>query len=187
MREAGAELVDVELPVFVREDELRVLHYEFAPSVERYLRALGPDAPMRSLADIQAFNNANAGAALKFRQVHVDTAVAIDHEGEREAYEQARARDLKFATDNLLSALGDWLECLVFPGATGCSWAARAGWPSIVVPAGYSADNRRPVGIMLVSRPWTDARLLQLAFALEQAHPVRRTPFDINPAAFRRL
>jgi Asp-tRNA(Asn)/Glu-tRNA(Gln) amidotransferase A subunit family amidase len=40
---------------------------------------------------------------------------------------------------------------------------------------------------MLVSRPWTDARLLQLAHALELAHPVRRTPFEVNPAVFRHL
>ncbi|HEX6683409.1 MAG TPA: amidase family protein [Candidatus Limnocylindrales bacterium] len=186
LREAGAQLFEVALPRFPREDETAVLHYEFAPAVDRYLAALGPHAPMRSLAAIQAFNNANAAAALKFRQVHVDAAVAIDHEREREAYRQARARDLRFATDHLLQALGETLECLVFPGASGCSWAARAGWPSIVVPAGYRSDNRRPVGVMLVSRPWTDARLLQLAHSLERAHPVRRTPFEINPAAFRR-
>ena len=186
LREAGAQLVDVDLPACDREDELAVLHYEFAPSVDRYFAAI-PHTPMRSLADIQAWNNAHAGAALKFRQVHVDTAVAIDHDRERDAYQQTRARDLRFATDNLLQALGDTLECLVFPGASGCSWAARAGWPSIVLPAGYGADNRRPVGMMLVSRPWTDGRLLQLAYALETAHPVRRTPFEINPAVFRRL
>jgi len=187
LQEAGAELVEVGLPCFGHDDEMAVLHYEFAPSVERYLAAIGPGAPMGSLADIQEFNNANADAALKFGQVHVDKAVAIDHERERDAYEQARARDLRFNAGNLMWALGDTLECLVFPGSSGRSWAARAGWPSIVIPAGYCASNRRPVGIMLVSRPWTDARLLQLAYALEQAHPVRRTPFDINPAAFRRL
>ncbi len=54
-----------------------------------------------------------------------------------------------------------------------------------MIPAGYAANNRRPVGIMLVARPWTDARLLSIAYAFEQAHPVRRTPQEINPAAFR--
>lgn len=187
LRAAGAELVDVELPNFGRDDEMAVLHFEFAPSVERYLAAIGPHAPMHTMVDIQAFNRVHAEATLKFGQIHVDIAVAIDHDSEREAYEQARARDLSFNAGNLTRALGDTLECLVFPGSSGGSWAARAGWPSIVIPAGYTANTRRPVGVMLVSRPWTDARLLQLAYALEQAHPVRRTPFDINPAAFRRL
>jgi amidase len=184
---AGAELVDVSLPVTGHDDEMTVLHYEFAPSVDRYLAALGPDAPMRTLADIQAFNRAHADAALKFGQVHVDTAVAIDHDADRAAYQAARARDQAAAADALGGALGDDREALVFPGASGCGWAARAGWPSIVIPAGYAANNRRPVGIMLVGRAWTDARLLALAYAFEQAHPVRRPPAAINPSAFRRF
>jgi amidase len=187
LRAAGAVLVDVTLPSLGHDDEMTVLHHEFAPGVDRYLAAMGDGAPMRSLAEIQAWNRAHADVALKFGQTHIDAAVAIDHEQEREAYERARERDAGITGGSLLAVLGDDLECLVFPGATGCSWAARAGWPSIVIPAGYAAKNRRPVGIMLVSRPWTDARLLALSYALEQAHPVRRAPQEINPAAFRRL
>ncbi len=181
---AGAILVDVTLPEIGHDDEMTVLHHEFAPSVDRYLEALGDGAPVRSLAEIQAWNRAHADVALKFGQIHVDTAVAVDHDRDHDAYRTARDRDLQATTGALTGAL-DGLEALVFPGANGCSWAARSGWPSIVVPAGYTANNRRPVGIMLVSRPWTDARLLALAYALEQAHPVRRSPAEINPAAFR--
>ncbi|NUR47786.1 MAG: amidase [Hamadaea sp.] len=186
LRQAGASLVDVEMPESGHEDELAVLHYEFAPAVDRYLAGLGQDSPMRTLADIQAFNLENAEVALKFRQVHVDTALAIDHVAQRPAYEQTRSRDLAFATESLLAALGG-NEFLAFTGASGCSWAARAGWPSIVIPAAYAENNRRPKGLMLVARPWNDARLLQIAYAAEQARPVRRTPFQVNPAIFRNL
>ena len=183
---AGAVLADVTLPVLDRDDELAVLHYEFGPAVDRYLATRGNGGPPRSLADIQAWNRDHADVALKFGQIHVDTAVAIDHERDRATYQETRQRDLTTATTVLSAALGD-AEALVFPGNEGCSWAARAGWPSIVVPAGYTANNRRPVGLMLVSRPWTDARLLALAYAFERAHPVRRPPEQINPAVFRRL
>jgi amidase len=182
---AGAVLVDVSLPVMDRDDELTVLHYEFAPAVDRYLAARG--ASPGTLADIQAWNRAHAEVALKFGQVHVDTAVGVDHERDFDEYHLARDRDLRATSGAMLAALREDLECLVFPRSEGCSWAARAGWPSIVIPAGYAADNRRPVGIMLVGRPWTDDRLLALAYALEVAHPVRRPPSEINPAAFRRF
>jgi amidase len=184
---AGATLVEVSLPTLDRVDEMTVLHYEFAPGVNSYLAALGAGAPLHTLADLQAWNRAHADVALKFGQVHVDTALGVDHERDRAAYRQARERDLRITTDGLDAALGDDLECLIFPRAEGCGWAARAGWPSIVIPAGYAANNRRPVGIMLVGRPWTDARLLALAHAFEQAHQVRRPPSEINPAAFRQL
>lgn len=183
---SGAVLTDVTVPSSDHDDELTVLHYEFAPGFAAYLAAAGPGAPVKSLAELQAWNEAHAGEALKFRQVHVDTAVAVDHAASRASYEEARARDLSFATSALTDALGD-RECLVFIGASGCSLAARAGWPSIVIPGGYTSDNRRPVGVMLVSRPGTDARLLALAHACEQALPPRRTPLEINPSAFRGL
>ncbi len=184
---AGAELAEVTLPVLGDQDELTVLHYEFAPAVEAYLAAFGAATPVRSLADIQAWNRLHAAQCLKFGQIHVDAAVAVDHARDRDAYLEARRRDLATTTNCLQAALGDRLEALVFPQEHGCSWAARAGWPSIVIPAGYTANNRRPVGIMLVSRAWTDDRLLALAYACEQAHPVRQAPTQINPAVFRRL
>jgi amidase len=185
LRIAGADLVDVTLPVLGRDDEMTVLHYEFGVGVDHYLATLDPEATVRTLAELGKWNREHAGRALKFGQTHVERAVAIDHEADRDAYLSARARDLQAATAALSTALGADLEALAFPGADGCSLAARAGWPSVVIPAGYTAARRRPVGLMLVSRPWTDARLLSLAYALEQAHPVRRTPEEINPAAFR--
>jgi amidase len=183
----GAVLSDVTVPSSGHDDELTVLHYEFAPGIASYLAAAGAGAPVRSLAEIQAWNQAHAGEALKFRQIHVDSAVAVDHSASASSYQEARARDLEFATSTLTTALGEEGEVLVFIGASGCSLAARAGWPSIVIPAGYTMDNRRPVGVMLVTRPGTDTRLLALAHAFEQALPARRTPFEVNPAAFRGL
>jgi amidase len=182
---AGAVLSESTLPTIEHDDELTVLHYEFGLGVDRYLATRG-SGPPHTLADIQAWNREHAGGALKFGQAHVDTAVAIDHERDAAAYRRARERDLRTTSDALEAALGE-AEALVFASNSGCSLAARAGWPSIVVPAGYTANNRRPLGLMLVGRPWTDARLLALAYAFEQAHPARRPPEQINPAAFRRF
>jgi amidase len=187
LEEAGAELIDVTLPALGQDDELVALHYEFAPAVDRYLAALGAAAPVRTLSELAGWNREHAAAALKFGQTHVDAALAVDHEAGRLAYDELRARDAAAVTAALEGALGDGLEALVFARADGASLAARVGWPSIVLPAGYGPANRRPVGVMLVSRPWSDARLLALADALERALPVRRPPWEINPAAFRSL
>jgi amidase len=183
----GAELVDVTVPKTERDDELAVLHHEFAPAVDRYLAALGPDAPIRTLAELGEWNAAHGDAALKFGQIHLDAAVAIDHEATATDYREARQRDVLTVLAILEEALGDHLEALVTPGFSFCGLAARSGWPSIVVPAGYTATNRRPVGLMLIARPWCDARLLSLAQGVQSAHPVRRPPWAINPAEFRRF
>ena len=47
--------------------------------------------------------------------------------------------------------------------------------PSIVVPAGFTRDNL-PAGITFLGRPYTDAKMIQLAYAYEQATRHRRAP-----------
>jgi len=52
--------------------------------------------------------------------------------------------------------------------------------PSIVVPAGSTRDNL-PAGITFLGRPYDDARMIQLAYAYEQATHHRRPPASLPP------
>jgi amidase len=56
-----------------------------------------------------------------------------------------------------------------------CQESALTGLPQVTVPAGF-IGGRYPVGVSLLGRPWTDARLLSLAYAYEQATHHRRPP-----------
>jgi Asp-tRNA(Asn)/Glu-tRNA(Gln) amidotransferase A subunit family amidase len=47
--------------------------------------------------------------------------------------------------------------------------------PSVVVPAGFTRDNL-PAGITFLGRPYTDALMIRLAYAYEQATHHRRVP-----------
>ena len=49
-----------------------------------------------------------------------------------------------------------------------------AGFPCITVPAGYVGEL--PVGLSFVAGAWSEPKLLRLAYAFEQGHPVRRVP-----------
>ncbi len=49
------------------------------------------------------------------------------------------------------------------------------GFPALTVPAGFTTDEL-PVGLELLSRPFTEAELLGLGFAYEQATQHRRPP-----------
>jgi amidase len=181
--EAGAGLADFTMPVVGRDDEMYVLHYEFAPAVDGYLRGMGDAAPIRSLAELQAWNNDHAGLALKYGQTHVDQAVAIDHDASQGEYAEARRRDRDTVTEALDAALGD-ADALIFRAEEGATWAARSGWPSICVPIGYSRRARHPLGLTLVARPWSEARLLSLAAAIEGVCGFRAPPSEVNPAVF---
>jgi amidase len=184
---AGAVLRELTLERLDDDDEMTVLHFEFAPAFDSYLTRLGPGAAVGSMKELADWNREHEAAALKFGQLHVERALGIDHEAERPSYVAARERDRSTVVAALEGVMGDDLEAIVFPGAEGAGWAARAGWPSVVVPAGYLGGSRRPMGLMLVSRPWTEARLFELAHGFEHVHRVRRPPWEINPAVFGRF
>jgi amidase len=180
---AAAGIVDAALPEVARDDELLVLHYEFAPAVDAYLRRMADPAPIRSLAELGQWNSNRAESALKYGQTHVDQALAIDHDAARDRYTEARRRDRDTVTGALEAVLGD-ADALIFRGDQGATWAARSGWPSICVPIGYSRRSRRPLGLTLVARAWSEARLLSLAAAVEELCGHRSPPAEVNPAVF---
>ncbi len=185
LRDRGAQLVDVRaLPTT---DEFEVLHYEFARDLDAYLARLPEGAPMRSLADIVAWNEANAGAALKYGQARLLTAVAIDHEAARRSYDAMRARDLAVASvhgvDSVLGAHN--ALAVVMPSSRGAGLGARAGYPSVIVPAGYRRTSRRPFGVTFLGTARSEATLLSLAYDYEQASLLRRPVSEINPSLLR--
>lgn len=183
---AGATVGEAHLPEPAADDEMFVLHYEFAPAVDRYFRSSPGQGAVRSLADIQSWNRDHEAEALKFGQSHVDSALALDHAAERDRWLEARRRDLLLVTSALEAALGE-ADALVFRADEGATWAARAGWPSVTVPIGYSRRSRRPLGLTLVARRWTDPRLLSVAAGVEASCGERLPPEVVNPAVFARL
>ena len=56
-----------------------------------------------------------------------------------------------------------------------CDPVSVVGYPAITVPAGYSSTGL-PIGLQIVSRPWTEYKLLSMAYAFEQATKIRKTP-----------
>lgn len=70
------------------------------------------------------------------------------------------------------------------PGGSGAggsltSIASTLRWPAIVVPAGFAEGI--PFGLQIVDREWSEARLIQYAYAFEQATRHRRPPPTVPP------
>jgi amidase len=185
LRDRGAQLVDAQaLP---ETDEFDVLHYEFARDLDAYLARLPDGAPMRSLADIVAWNDAHAHVALKYGQARLLEAVAVDHDAKRRAYDAMRARDLAVASVHGVDSLLDAHEAtaIVVPSWRGAGVGARAGYPSVIVPAGYRKSGRRPFGLTFLGTARSEATLLSLAYDYEQASHLRRPVSEINPSLLR--
>lgn len=196
IRAAGAELVDpceLELPQGVDDDEMTVLLYELKDGIARYLSAR-PAGP-KTLADLIAFNRAQSSLEMPyFRQEIFELAEAKGPLTDP-AYRAARARSLEAAGRRGIDAVlkAHRLDALIAPsmgpawptdlvtgdhflrGASGPTTpAAIAGYPHVTVPAGLL--HQLPIGVSFVGPAFSEARLLRLAHAFEQATRARRPP-----------
>ncbi len=161
-----------------------VFLYELKHDLELYLRDWAVDTDMRTMADIVAFNQGNADKALRFGQDLFLAAEATRGDLSELEYRSARAMDLLSARERGLDAYiaQHRLDAVVFPGTAGASIAAKAGYPSVQVPAGFVSGvggeetPDYPLGITFTGRAWSEATLLRLAYAYEQASTARRPP-----------
>lgn len=178
----GAEIVYEEIPTVgeLAEFDSSVLSYEFKRDLNAYLSSLGADAPVKTLADVIAFNEANADVALKYGQTRALEAQAKDlspGSADTLQYLSDRATDLRLAKEEGLDAYIETydLDTVLFPGTRGASIGAKAGYPSIIVPSGYKSDLS-PFGVTFLGQAYDEPELIGFAYDYEQASLVRRPP-----------
>ena len=188
----GAEVVDpVDIDKEGMSDASRtVLYYEFKAELNAYLENSG--APIKSLADIIAFNSANADLVMPFflqeRMLEAESKGPLTDPD----YLAALALSKKIAQNGIDGALADnnldaliaptrgpaWMTNNVSgdrsPGISSSSLSAVSGYASITVPAGDILGL--PIGISFIGPEFSDARLIQFAYALEQAGYSRKPP-----------
>jgi len=159
-----------------------VMLYEFKRDLNRYLQGLGEASPIRSLRDLIRFNEARPQEMLRFGQILLLAAHATN--GLRTAaYRRSRAEDLRMSRTEGIDPVmkRERLDALVFPGWVGAAIGAKAGYPSVIVPAGYTAEGT-PIGLTFLGRAWSEPTLLRLAHAFEAVTHHRRLPPSVAPA-----
>ena len=187
----GVDGIDLSAVAAVRAQEMRVMRVELKAGIDAYLRA-HPDAPVRDLAEVIAFNERHAERVMPlFGQEFLEAArdeVGVDDPDYLEALAAVRRAARDEGIDRALSELG--LDALVAPTSTPArvidpvdggrlaglcaAPAAMAGYPHVTVPAGYVGGL--PVGLSFFAGAWQEGRLLAYAHAFEQAVEARRPP-----------
>ncbi len=196
MRSSGAELVDpvtIDTEKDLGEVEIEVLYYDFKADLNAYLARLGEEAAVHSLEELIQFNEKNRERVMPFfGQEHMLKARAKGPLTE-EAYVKALEKMHRLSRNEGIDAVmkKHKLDALAAPsadpawlvdfingdssGGSGCtSLPATAGYPHITVPAGLI--NGMPVGISFFGAAWSEAVLIRLAYAFEQATHARRSP-----------
>ncbi|MFD2209648.1 amidase family protein [Virgibacillus halophilus] len=157
--------------------ESSVMHHEFKNGVNAYLANLPAAESVRSLTDVIHYNLTHAGSALKYGQTVLLASEAKSGTLTEMGYITDRLADLRLSQDEGIDqAMSEHhLDALLFINYAGCDIAARAGYPSITVPAGYTSDGL-PVGVTFTGQAFAEPQLLELAYAFEQATKHRKAP-----------
>ena len=182
-----------------------VLLYGFKRDLNAYLASLGPGAPVHTLADVIAYNHAHAPESIKYGQVLAIQSDLFDiapGSADTLRYQNDRAMDLALSRGGLdaiyngpdgIPGTADDFDAILFPANRGANIAARAGYPSIVVPAGFVENaptppfpdgfnaQPAPYGVTFSGRAFSEPRLIGLAYAFEQATKHRSPPFSVPP------
>jgi amidase len=204
MKSLGAEIIDpVELttPDDLGKAEWEVLVYEFKADLNRYLASLGPAAPVKSLKEAIAFNEANTDREMPYfgQEIFLDAEAKGPLTSPQ--YQKALARSKEASRARGIDAVmtRHRLDALVAPtsgppsltdlvngdyGPDGASSIpAIAGYPHITVPAGFVSGL--PVGMSIFGRAWSEMTLIRIAYAYEQATKHRKPPRFLETAEVR--
>ena len=194
LKAQGATVVEVDVRTAtqpVGEAEFDVLLYEFKDGVNKYLAQT--NAPVKTLADVIAFNKTNAAKAMPFFQQEILESAEKTDGLASEKYKAALRKVVdtsRTALDAALKTSGGLAAIVAIttgpaacidlingeygtgPGFSGP--AAMAGYPHLTVPMGYV--HGLPVGLSIVGAPYKEAELLALGYAYEQATKHRQAP-----------
>jgi amidase len=186
---------------------------DFGPGVS----ASSPEIPeqvVHTLSDVIAFNAAHPEVGLKYGQAIAEGADLLSTEPGEDLsnYEADRALDLKLTRRCGLDVLftgvvpgdcsglvadqgscaGRRYDAVLFPANFGANAPARAGYPSVIVPAGMFPNpagglppefdaKPSPFGVTFSGPAFSERKLIGFAFAFEQATQVRHQQAPLGP------
>jgi amidase len=156
-----------------------------------WLKSLGASAPLKTLTELRQWNTAHAkSGAIKYGQSRLDISDEMDLEADRARNDADHKKDWLLSRDRGIDGVlkAHNLDAILTPGGAGAGLAARSGYPIIVVPFGLIPNapgqpfpasfhaKPAPFGVGFTGTACSEPKLIELAFAFEQATKKRVPP-----------
>jgi amidase len=173
MQAAGASLCPVELSIPQPDRMEEGLLLGLKRHLSAYL-ATRSGIPIQNLEDLVQFNQRSPGAEGYGQALLIEASqIDFDEQTYNEVWQQIKSENAA-AIDNALTAQG--LDAMVMDvGSPGLNLPPLAGYPGVMVPSGIDKGGV-PTSVFFFGTRWSDANLLALAYAYEQAANARSLP-----------
>jgi len=193
IKSQGAEIIDIEEIAAGEVGRLsfEVMLFEYKDGLNKYFKSLGPDAKIKSLEDLIAFNESDSIELKYYNQQYLEMAFEKAYL-ESDEYKQTLEKMLRGSREEGIDKVMNehQLDAIIAPTG-GPAWktdwtngdaghvsssspAARSGYPNITVPMGFIEGL--PVGISFFGRAWSEPLLLEMAYSYEQGTKHRQAP-----------
>jgi amidase len=192
----GATMVRFDLPDYdALAPAVNTSLFEARTVMDGYFATLGPDAPIRSLADLVAAKTSAVQKTLEAELAVADGMNSRDYKDRTLNRDKLRLAVAKKIADLNLDAILYPLQKILVAPITAEEQLERngtlsngTGFPAVTFPGGFSTPSASaplgvPVGAELLGLDYTEAKLLGYAYAFEQAHPIRKLPKSTPPLA----
>ncbi len=193
LKSEGAEIIEIEKisSEKVGSYSFEIMLFEYKDGLNKYFQSLGPDAPIKSVEELIAFNQSDSIELKHYNQRYLEMA---QEKGDLTSleYQEALAKMLQGSREDGIDRVMNEhdLDAIIAPTGSpawktdwingdsyhlgSSSPAARAGYPNITVPMGYI--DELPVGISFFGKVWSEPLLLEIAYAYERGTKHRKSP-----------
>jgi amidase len=169
----------------------QVMLYEYKDGLNKYFQSLGPNARIKNLEELIAFNKSDSISMRWYNQQYLEMAQEMGDLSSPEYLEALAAMHKGAREDGIDKVMNEHnLDAIIAPTGSpawktdwvngdhfqlgSSSPAAHAGYPNITVPMGFV--DKLPVGISFFGRAWSEPILIEIAYAYEQGTKHRRVP-----------
>ncbi len=164
--------------------------YEAHATIDEYYKHLGAKVPVHSLIEEVAVDETDPQEALKDgNSTHKKESEAEDVFGGKNQKEFETNLPLeKKATQEAIEDMmnepsGGGEPVIAVVGSV--PGGPQAGEPEMVVPMGYTATQRRPIGVDVNGGPYDEMNIIGVGYVMEQSTKLKQSPAEVDPALYR--
>ncbi|RUA32260.1 MAG: amidase [Bacteroidetes bacterium] len=177
LKELGAELVEVEAPQVDLSGFLTLLNMDMKADLPHYFENYaGSSVKLRSVQDVIQFNLGDSATRIPYGQARFEG--IVNDTTSVEAFDSLKARLMSEGRRYFETMMNEnELDAVLSINNWSAGYAAVAHHPALTVPMGYE-ENGQPKGITFIAEPYSEEKLLKIAFAFEKKTKAREIPAD---------